>query len=395
MKISRSAFKRKKRHIAVKPRRTGAQAYSFRLKKVRRDNVPRRWKSFYFWMPFYLVFLLVLGSVFLGWMLHKEVMLKTAAGNEAVSGRAGGDPFSGIGESLSLRMRKAPLVFDGENGAFITAWGDKSASVEYIENVTASEEEKAAWERFSVPSDNDSDAPVIAVVIDDLGLNRRMTKEIVSLPAPLTASFLSYAEDLDVQTAAARRAGHELLVHTPMEPFNNDPGPGALFLGMSDEEIRGRLKEMFDSFSGYVGINNHMGSRFTSDRRSMDIVMDEVKSRGLLFLDSLTSRSSKGKAAADAKGIPYAVRNVFLDNARKTSEVMKQLHLLERVAKKNGTAVGIGHPHRVTAEALKIWIPDVQKRGFKLVPVSAVVRRLMQERKIGEAFEAVNHSEEE
>ena len=375
-----------------------AQAYSFRLKKARRDNVPRRWKSFYFWMPFYLVFLLVLVSVFLGWMLHKEVMLKKVSEpvrEESLKGRAGGDPFSGIGESLSFRMRKAPLAFDGENGAFVTAWGDKSASVEYIESVTAPEKERAAWERFAVPCDVDPDTPVIAVVIDDLGLNRRMTKEIVSLPAPLTASFMSYAEDLDSQTAAARQAGHELLVHTPMEPFNNDPGPGALFLGMSDDEIRNRLGVMLDSFSGYVGINNHMGSRFTSDRRSMDVVMEEVKKRGLLFLDSLTARHSKGKAAADAKGIPYAVRNVFLDNARKPSEVMKQLRLLERVAKRNGTAVGIGHPHRATAEALRLWIPEVQKRGFKLVPVSAVVRRLMNERKAEEAFEAVNHSEEE
>ena len=137
------------------------------------------------------------------------------------------------------------------------------------------------------------------------------------------------------------------------------------------------------------------GSRFTSDRHAMDVVMAEVKKRGLLFLDSLTARRSTGKSVADAHKVPYAVRNVFLDNARKTSKVTEQLHLLEKVAERNGTAVGIGHPHKVTAEALKIWIPEAQKRGFAIVPVSTVVRRLMQNKKDKEAFEALNHPEEE
>lgn len=395
MKISRFAFKRKKRYVAAKPVKTTGRARSFRLNKIKHEKVPRRWKSFYFWMPFYLVFLLVLLSVGLGWVLHREAVSKqnpTAKVSENIKGRSGGNPFLGAGESLSLRMRKAPLASDG---SFLTAWGDKSVPPEYIESVIKPQKEIQTWERYAVDCDVEDDVPVIAIVIDDLGLNRKMTKEIISLPAPLTVSFMSYADDLDRQTLEAKNKGHELLLHTPMEPFNNDPGPGALFADMDDKEIQDRLNVMFDSFSGYVGINNHMGSRFTSDRRAMDVVMAEVKKRGLLFLDSLTARRSTGKSVADAHKVPYAVRNVFLDNARKTSKVTEQLHLLEKVAERNGTAVGIGHPHKVTAEALKTWIPEAQKRGFAIVPVSTVVRRLMQNKKDKEAFEALNHPEEE
>lgn len=225
------------------------------------------------------------------------------------------------------------------------------------------------------------DSPMIAIVIDDLGVNRKMTKEVLALPAPLTASFLYYADDLPAQTQAAKDAGHELLVHTPMEPVNAgfDPGPGALRTEMTAEEIKDRLDLMLDSFSGYVGINNHMGSRFTADDPAMRTVMEEVEKRGLLFLDSLTSARSVAKEIAKEQNIPYAVRNVFLDNSQNEREIMKQLSLLEKHALKHGFAVGIGHPHKATAGALKKWIPQAKQKGFVFVPVSMIAVFLQDE----------------
>lgn len=229
--------------------------------------------------------------------------------------------------------------------------------------------------------DVDESSPMIAIVIDDLGVNRKMTKEVLDLPAPLTASFLYYADDLPAQTQAARAAGHELLVHTPMEPINAkfNPSPGALRTGMPAEEIKDRLALMLDSFPGYVGINNHMGSRFTADRPAMRAVMEEVEKRGLLFLDSLTSSRSVAKKIAREQNIPYAVRNVFLDNSQNEQEIIKQLSLLEKHALRHRFAVGIGHPHKATVNALKKWIPRAKQKGFVFVPVSMIAVYLQDE----------------
>ncbi len=405
MKTSRAALKRKKRYTVAKPHKTALKAYSARVKKKRRGKLSGRWKNFYFWMPFYSVFLLVLGSVFLGWMLHKssvsdkrESAVQVVPEKTAVQGRSGGDDFLPFAKPLGMKMRKVPFLFNDDD-AFAVAMGDSSVPAGYVDSFAKTEfaPSQPLWRRYAVSVPKiDDETPVIAVVIDDLGLNRKMTRAFIDLPAPLTLSFLTYADDLPEQTQTARQAGHELLVHTPMEPVSdNDAGPDALKAGMSEAEIRERLGVMLDAFSGYVGINNHMGSKFTSDRFSMDVIADEVSKRGLLFLDSLTSRYSKGKEAADAKGVPYAVRNVFLDNARDPEKVMHQLHLLEKAAERNKTAVGIGHPHRATMQALKAWIPEVEKKGFVLVPISAAVERLMKTRRSNDVFTAVNHSEEE
>ncbi len=239
------------------------------------------------------------------------------------------------------------------------------------------------------------ESPMIAIVIDDLGINRKMTQEVLELPGPLTASFLYYADDLPDQTRQAEAAGHELLVHTPMEPINAgfDPGPGALKTQMSAQEITDRLDLMLEAFSGYVGINNHMGSRFTANEQVMRPVMEEVKKRGLLFLDSLTSSRSVAGRIADEQNIPYAVRNVFLDNAQDEREIMKQLALLERHARKHRFAVGIGHPHKETVQALKRWIPQAKQKGFVFVPISMIAVYL-QDEKNAENIRALNQHDE-
>lgn len=236
-------------------------------------------------------------------------------------------------------------------------------------------DEAPAWIKNAVAVDDiDEASPKIALVIDDLGVNRKMTRQVIALPAPLTASFLSYADDLPAQTELARLAGHELLVHTPMEPVDSrfDAGPDALKTDMTPDEIRENLSVMLDAFSGYVGVNNHMGSKFTSAETDMRVVMDEINRRGLLFLDSLTSGRSTAAAVARQTGTPFAVRNVFLDNARTEADILRQLSLLERHARRHGFAVGIGHPHKATVNALDKWIPAAKRRGVVFVPVSAI-----------------------
>ena len=216
----------------------------------------------------------------------------------------------------------------------------------------------------------------IVIVIDDLGIDRPRTARAIRLPGPLTLSFLTYAPGLDKQTRAARAAGHELLLHLPMEPGSEDvdPGPNVLLTGIPRQELLASLKWNLDQFTGYAGVNNHMGSRFTADLAGMVAVMEVLKKRNLFFLDSITAGNSVARKAARKIDVPFAGRNVFLDHADDVVGITKRLVEVERLAKRTGLAIAIGHPRESTLKALVPWLKDIEKRGFKLVPLSSVVK---------------------
>ena len=231
------------------------------------------------------------------------------------------------------------------------------------------------WLRNAVQSVADP-RPAITVVIDDLGLNRRGTAALNRLRAPLTLAFLPYATGLDEQTRAARAAGHELLVHVPMEPGSQDwPGPNALTSQLGPAELVSRLRSHLRSFRGFVGVNNHMGSLLTTDPERMAILMAELRQRDLLFLDSRTSSESVAAREAERMRVPFAKRDVFIDNDLEVTSVLRELAHAENIARRQGHAVAMGHPHDVTIEALKRWLPGLDVRGVALVPISAIVAR--------------------
>jgi uncharacterized protein len=237
----------------------------------------------------------------------------------------------------------------------------------------------AGWEARAVRPPQIRAGAWIAIVIDDLGTDQARAARTMALPGPLTLSFLSYAPDLAEQGRQGRAAGHEILLHLPMEPEGRDnPGPGALFVRMSADDIRARTANALDRLPNAVGLNNHMGSRFTREPAALAPVLQEIAARGLLFVDSRTTGNSAGSAVAQSLGVAHAVRDVFLDNEIEAGAVRKQLAELERVANRRGTAVAIGHPHDATLEALAAWIPTMNSRGLQLVPVSAVVRQQRQ-----------------
>ena len=220
---------------------------------------------------------------------------------------------------------------------------------------------------------------MIAIVIDDMGLDRARSRQTVALNGPLTLAYLAYAGDLAAQTNAARSAGHELLVHVPMEPGSatTDPGPHALLTGLAPDEFARRIDWNLSQFAGYVGINNHMGSKATSDRVTMRAVMAELRERGLLFLDSRTSSKTVAQEEAVKAGIPALRRDVFIDHDPSPIAVRAALLDLENVAYQQGYAIAIGHPRDATIGALSEWLPDVHSRGFAIVPVSAIALNLM------------------
>ncbi len=234
----------------------------------------------------------------------------------------------------------------------------------------------ATWWRNAVPFRDLNSKPLIAIVIDDVGIDRPRSRRAWELPGPLTMSLLPYAKDLRDQARAARARGHELMLHLPMEPSGrNDPGPNALLVSLTDNELKQRTTQALDSFDDYVGVNNHMGSRFTTFRPGMETVLRLLKARGLLYLDSRTTAQSVADQTAQELGVPSIVRHVFLDDDESIDAVRRKLADVETVARRQGFVVAIGHPHEATLQALAEWLPTLSAKGMALAPVTAVLRK--------------------
>jgi len=212
--------------------------------------------------------------------------------------------------------------------------------------------------------------PFVAIVVDDLGVNIPRTKDILSIKAPLTASFLTYSEHLQDFYQESLRAGHEVMIHAPMEPkSSSDVAPDELKVSMSDEEIEKNFLEMISKFNGagVLFVNNHMGSLFTENKEKLDIVMKVLKREGLFFLDSKTTSNTLGEEVALENGVEYLKRDVFLDNKNDAEHIKKQLERLENIARKRGYAVAICHPKSQTVQILKEWLESLKNKDIKLV----------------------------
>ena len=216
--------------------------------------------------------------------------------------------------------------------------------------------------------------PVIAIVVDDMGVSHKRTAQISSLEYPLTSSFLTYATNLKAQIYKAKEAGHEIMAHLPMEPKASiNVSPDVLTTSMSMEDVETQLEQMLDKFDALCGVNNHMGSRFTEDDKRMNVVMQKLAQKNLFFLDSKTTAHSVAQEAAKKNNVRYVSRNVFLDNEDKFDYIIRQLQKTEIIARKKGYAVAIGHPKEQTFKALKVWLPTLKSRGIRLVPLSKIV----------------------
>ncbi len=239
------------------------------------------------------------------------------------------------------------------------------------------------WQRMAVNVDLSKNKPMIAIVIDDVGINQRRSKAAIALKGILTISFIPYGYNLQKLADKARLNGHEIMLHMPMQPINDkiDPGPNALLATLEEGELLKRIQWNLSQFNGYVGVNNHMGSRFTIWDKGMRLVIRELKERGLLFMDSITNKDTVGFKIAANMAVPYARRDIFIDHEIDDIKIAQQLKKVERLAKKQGYAVAIGHPHDKTVNALQKWLIDIEERGFTLVPVSAIVKHRLNQTK--------------
>lgn len=215
----------------------------------------------------------------------------------------------------------------------------------------------------------------VAIVIDDIGNNKRIFQKFVDLGIPLTFSILPGERFSSHIAAEAWRKDYEVMLHLPMEPRDSmkNPGNGVIYLSMSEEGMLQQLSRDIEAVPYIAGINNHMGSLFTENRDAMNILLKEIQKRKLYFLDSRTSSDSVAYEIAKSIGIKSGSRDVFLDNKRDVEYIKGQIDRVIKIAKKHGEAIAIGHPKSETVAALREKIPDFEREGIELVRVSEVL----------------------
>lgn len=216
----------------------------------------------------------------------------------------------------------------------------------------------------------------VALVIDDLGRSVEDLDTLRDLDVPISYAVLPFEEQTPQVASELRRRGAEILLHLPMEPAGaKDPGPGALRLGMTPEQLRQATLAALQEVPGAVGVNNHMGSGLSADERSMSTILGVIGARGLFFLDSRTSAQSVGYRVAARLGLPAAERQVFLDPDPSPDAIRHQFHRLLGLARTRGAAVAIGHPLPETLAVLAEEVPKAKALGYEFVPVSYLLNQ--------------------
>jgi polysaccharide deacetylase 2 family uncharacterized protein YibQ len=225
------------------------------------------------------------------------------------------------------------------------------------------------------PSEAERRGQPIAVVIDDIGYDLSVVEELVRIGAPLAFAIIPHTPHAVEAARILHRAGKEILLHMPMEPRSypaENPGAGALFVHMDDEEIRRRIETGIAAVPYISGVNNHMGSRFMEDEAKLFVVMQELAKRGLFFVDSRTTPGSRGRAAAARAGVRFFERAVFIDHPPGYAIALANLtHPPRQALEKQRPSLLIGHPIPETLRALKeaslLW----RNEGARIIPVSA------------------------
>jgi len=217
----------------------------------------------------------------------------------------------------------------------------------------------------------------LAILLDDGGQKLDLVPVAAALPTEVGFAILPFLPRSAETAVALHQAGHEIWLHLPMEPENypaDDPGPGAVLMAMTSDELRTVVHSALNNIPHVVGVNNHMGSKATADLKTMTWIMQELKARGMAFIDSRTTIHTVAEEAAQAQGVPTGRRHVFLDNERSAAAIRTQLDEAVYRSRMEGGIIAIGHLDPVTVEVLTQDLPGLSARGADLVHPSDLVR---------------------
>lgn len=297
-----------------------------------------------------------------------------------------------VGEALEVEVTSDPDAFarslgeriegtriDRKGAAVVVRRPGEKASIVIRRFETT--DSGAGLEEAEDEAESDRPAPSrrgpgeIVLILDDVGHENQPVDAASRIAAAINFAILPGTPRGEESARLLTSRGYELLCHLPMEPVGYpevSPGEGAVLTSMNADEIRTATQAAFASVPGARGVNNHMGSKATADRRVMEDVLRALP-EGAYFVDSRTSAHSIGMDVARELSIKSVTRDVFLDVDPSEGAVRKQLAELERMASTNGRAVGIGHMYPVTIRVLQDEIPRLQKKGIRFLRVSEAV----------------------
>jgi len=216
----------------------------------------------------------------------------------------------------------------------------------------------------------------IVLILDDVGFDHQPVADAIRIDPNLNFSVLPNAPHAVEVATLLHERGFEVLCHLPMEPEHFpriSPGAGAVLTSMSDDEIARTTLKNVEAVPYARGVNNHMGSRATADRRVMESVLAALP-EDMYFIDSKTTSASVAASVAREMKIRAASRNIFLDDIESESAVRRQLKELAAEAEQHGIAIGIGHMYPVTIRVLTMQVPELRREGFRFIRASQAVR---------------------
>jgi uncharacterized protein len=220
-------------------------------------------------------------------------------------------------------------------------------------------------------------SPRIALLVGGLGLTPRATESaIANLPGAVTLGFAPYGADLARETARAREAGHEVVLQIPMEPFGfprDDPGPHTLLAGAGKAANLDNLTWLMSRFTGYAGVENFLGGKFTADAKALAPVLHEIAARGLFYVDDGTSSQSLAVTLAPSQALAAARADVVLDSTAEPEAIEAALARLEAIAHDKGVAIGVASALLPSIAIIGRFASTLEARGIALIPLSAAL----------------------
>jgi len=216
----------------------------------------------------------------------------------------------------------------------------------------------------------------LALIIDDGGYNTDKIKEILAMGRPMTFAILPNTPQARKVALLVYEKGEQVMLHLPMEPRDSDRyslEQDTVLAGMDKQEIQNILRKDLAQIPHVRGVNNHMGSKATEDVVVMQALMEVLKNQGLFYIDSYTSSHTVGPKTARQAGVASGSNSRFIDRENDLPAIKKAIRQTVEKARREGKAIAIGHPHPLTAQAIREMIPEIEKAGVKLVFASEVV----------------------
>ncbi len=288
------------------------------------------------------------------------------------------------GQPTGIRIN-GKTVLPGQTYSLVTQGGDAEAGVtpdaitSRMVQVGASIADDSPLARNARAFSNTQGKPTVSLIVSGLGTNATRTRAAIDeLPPEVTLSFAPTSDNLRTWVTRARRAGHEVLIELPMEPYDygrQRPHAQVMQVSVSAEANKQRLAKLLARTPGYVGVMNYQGAKFATESSAVDPIVAELSAKGLAFFEDGSLVRSEFESSSRDAGLAFGKATSWIDARPAADEISQQLLVLETTARERGAALGTSMPFPVSIDLLKEWIPTLEEKGIALAPASYYAKR--------------------